>query len=339
MTHQLRRWIIIGAVAAVVLLPVLLFAIDGARTSGEIARNVSAAGVQLGGLGEEDAIAALREYETELANTPAIFTVANTQFTLIPATIGLNIDEQAIVTEAMQQRRDKGFPGSFFSWFGSFGDHIELDIPVTIDSELLDEVLSEWQTKAIAMPAYDGGIIVEDTRILPDYPRPGEGIDRDQAYQEVLASVESIDRSPVTLETTQLQPELTRDDIDAATTEAARLIDEPVTLASDDPEVSITFAREELANALVSKVTKDSPVRLEVSFDQAKIESLLAPHKSEIEQPARDAQFLINEDTREVSLLPSRDATLMDAGLVTDALEKAAASSTNSGVFPFGKGA
>ncbi len=321
------------------LLPVLLFAIDGARTSGEIARNVSAAGVQLGGLGEEDAIAALREYETELANTPAIFTVANTQFTLIPATIGLNIDEQAIVTEAMQQRRDKGFPGSFFSWFGSFGDHIELDIPVTIDSELLDEVLSEWQTKAIAMPAYDGGIIVEDTRILPDYPRPGEGIDRDQAYQEVLASVESIDRSPVTLETTQLQPELTRDDIDAATTEAARLIDEPVTLASDDPEVSITFAREELANALVSKVTKDSPVRLEVSFDQAKIESLLAPHKSEIEQPARDAQFLINEDTREVSLLPSRDATLMDAGLVTDALEKAAASSTNSGVFPFGKGA
>jgi vancomycin resistance protein YoaR len=339
MTQQLRRWIIGGGVAAIVLLPVLFFALDSARASGEVARNVSAAGIELGGLGEQDALAALREYETELADTPAPFTVNGTKFTLIPASIGLNIDEDAIVATAMEQRRDKGFPGSLFSWFGSFGNHIEIDVPVTIDKDLLDRVLDEWQSEAIAMPAYEGGIIVEDSRILPDYPRPGEGIDRQQAYREVLASVQSIDRDTVALETTQIEPDLTKGDIDAATTEAARWIDADVTLSSDDPEFSMTFTKQQLADALVTTITKGPPASLELSFDAGKIGALLTPHKQEIEQPARDAEFQIDEENKAVTLRPSRAATVLDVNLVVQALQDAAASSSNSGTFPFGQGA
>lgn len=339
MTDQLRRWIIIGAVAALVLLPLLIFAFDSAVTSGEVARNVSAAGIELGSLGRDDALAALREYESELANTPASFTVANREFTLLPSTIGLSIDEEAIVDAAMEQRRDKGFPASFFSWFGSFGDHIELDVPVTIDEDLLDEVLDEWQAEAIAMPAYDGGLVIEGVRILPDYPRPGEGIDRERAYREVLAALQTITRSTVDLDTTQIEPDLTNDDIDQAVAEAASWIDSPVTLSAADPELSVTFTREQLAGALVADVSINSDAQLDLSFDPDKIVEVLTPLRPEIEQPARDAEFLINEETEEVTLLPSRAATLLDVDLVTSALETAAASPSNSGVFPFGQGA
>ncbi len=189
------------------------------------------------------------------------------------------------------------------------------------------------------MPAYEGGIIVEDSRILPDYPRPGEGIDRKQAYREVLASVQTIDRDTVALATTQIEPDLTRADIDAATAEAARWIDADVTLSSDDPEFSITFTTQQLAAALVTDVTNDTPARLELSFDPDKIGPLLTAHKSEIEQPARDAEFQIDEENKTVTLLPSRPATLLDVDLVVQALQTAAASSSNSGDFPFGEGA
>ena len=130
---------------------------------------------------------------------------------------------------------------------------------------------------------------------------------------------------------------MTRDDIDQAVAEAAGWIDAPVTLSASDPEVSITFTREQLADALIADVTTNSATHLDLAFDPDKIEPLVAPHLAEIEQPARDAEFLINEDTKEVTLRPSRAATLLDVGLVVDALEQAAASPSNSGVFHDGR--
>ncbi len=338
MTEQLRRWILIGGVAALLLLPVAAYALDNARSSGEVARNVTAASVELGGLGEEDARTALLEYENQLAKTEASFTVKGIDFELDPSDIGLEIDEETIVATAMEQRRDQGAVSAFFSWFGSFGDQIELDVPVSIDSERLDEVLEQWESEAIALPAYEGGIIIRDTRVLPDYPRLGEGIDRANAQRVVLAALQTIDRNTVDLVTTQIEPVLTKADIDQATLEAATWIDQPVTLASQDPEVAVTFSREQLAAALLTEVQNQSSTTVVLSFDPAKLQSILVPLRAEIEQPPRDAEFLIDDVSARVTLLPSRPATLLDVDLVAAALEKAAASSSNAGSFPFANG-
>ncbi len=338
MTEKLRRWTIIGAAAAILLLPVFAYTFDTIRSSGEIARNVTAAGVDLGGLGEEDALTALREYERQLANTEAVFTVNGKDFVLDPTDIGLDIDAESIVATALEQRRDRGFISGFFSWFGSFGDQVEIDVPVTLDPNLLDEVLEDWESQAIALPAYEGGIIVQDTRILPDYPRPGEGIDRDNAQRVVLTSLQTIDRRSTELVTVQIEPELTRADIDAVTIEAARWIDAPVTLAATDPEFAITFTKEQLAAALLADVRTNSGAEVELSFDAERIQPILIPLRGEIEQPPRDAEYLIDEETTEVTLLPSRTATVLDVDLVIDALAAAAPSPANTGEFPFGVG-
>ena len=338
MTEQLRRWIIIGAAAAVLLVPVFAYAVDNLSSNGEIARNVTAAGIDLGGLGEEDARSALAEYENQLASTPAVFTVNNTDFVLDPKEVGIDIDEDAIVSTAMEQRRDKGFISGFFSWFGSFGDQIALDVPVTIDAELLDEVLEDWESEAIALPAYEGGIIVQDTRILPDYPRPGEGIARDEAQRVVLASLQTLDRFARVLETVMIEPDLTKEDIDRVAIEAARWIDAPVTLAADDPEFTITFTEEQLAAALRADIRTGAGAEADLSFDAEVIRPLLLPFRSEIETPPRDAEYLIDTTTEEVELLPSRPATLLDIDLVIESLGQAAASSGNAGEFPFGEG-
>ncbi|MDJ0496968.1 MAG: VanW family protein [Acidimicrobiia bacterium] len=338
MTKDVRRWILIGA-AAIIVLPVLIYTFDTIRGSGEIARNVTAAGVDLGGLGEEEASEALRVYEAELASQPAYFEVSGTEFLLDPRDVGLEVDEEAVVAEAMEQRRDKGFVAGFFSWFGSFGDQIELDVPVTIDTVLLDDVLDSWEGEAIDSPAYEGGVIIRDTRALPDYPRPGEGIDRDPAHEAVLASVQGIDRELVVLGTAQIQPELTNADIDEATAEAARLIDAPVTLRAEDPEFEVVFSREDLAGALISDVRYESGPLVLLEFDEQALVPLLTPLRPEIEQPPRDAELVIDEEAKEVTLIPSRHGTVLDTALVTDALLEAAARSGNSGEFPYAQGA
>ncbi len=338
MTEKQRRWIIIGAAATVLLLPVFAYTFDTVRGTGEVARNVSAAGIDLGGLGEEDALLALREYESQLANTQAVFTINDKDFVLDPVEIGLDIDEEEIVNTAMEQRRDQGFISGFFSWFGTFGDQIELDVPVTIDPDLLDEVLETWEAEAIALPAYEGGIVVQDTRILPDYPRPGEGIDRNIAQELVLASLQTIDRRSTVLETTQIEPEVTRADIDAVVIEAARWIDAPITLSAADPEFTVTFTQEQLADALVADVKTNSTASVELSFAADSIAPILIPFRNDIEQPPRDAEYLIDEETTEVTLLPSRPATLLDVNLVVAALGEAAVSPDNAGEFPFGEG-
>ena len=338
MTQDVRRWILIGA-AAVIVLPVLIYTFDTIRSSGEVARNVTAAGVDLGGLGEEEASEALRVYEAELASQPAYFEVNGTEFLLDPRDVALEVDEEAVVAEAMEQRRDKGFFAGFFSWFGSFGDQIELDIPVTIDPVLLDSVLDDWEEEAIDSPAYEGGVIIRDTRALPDYPQPGEGIDREAAQEAVLASVQGIDRTLVVLGTALIQPELTTADIDEATAEAARLIDAPVTLRAADPEFEVVFSREDLAGALVSEVRHESGPLIVLEFEEQALRPLLAPLRSDIEQPPRDAEIVIDEAAKEVTLIPSRPGTVLDTALVADALLEAASRPANTGEFPYAQGA
>ncbi len=338
MTQDIRRSILIGA-AALVLLPMILYTLDTIRASGEVSRNVTAAGVDLGGLGEEEATAAIQAYEAELASTPAYFEVKGVEFLLDPEEIDLEVDEDAVVAEAMAQRRDKSFIAGFFSWFGSFRDPIELDVPATIDTVLLDDVLDTWESEAIDSPAYEGGVIIRDTRALPDYPTPGEGIDRDSAHDAVLASVQAIERELVVLGTALIEPNLTNADIDAATAEAARLIDSPVTLRSDDPEFEVVFSREDLAGALVSDVRHESDHRVVLEFDEQALEPVLAPLRPDIEQPPRDAEIVIDEEAKKVTLIPSRYGTVLDIELVAAALIEAASLPGNSGEFPFAQGA
>nr|MDJ0952591.1 VanW family protein [Acidimicrobiia bacterium] len=117
-----------------------------------------------------------------------------------------------------------------------------------------------------------------------------------------------------------------------------RWIDAPITLTAADPEFAITFSQEQLADALVADVRTNSSASIHLSFDPEKIGSILTPLQSDIEQPPRNAEFLINEETTQVTLLPSRPATLLDVDLVVTALGEAAVTSTNSGEFPYGRG-
>jgi vancomycin resistance protein YoaR len=337
LTRNVQLAVVATGLVVLLLLPLAFFAIDEARSNGEVARNVSAAGIQLGGLGEADALAAMRAYEAELGNSPLTYRVADSSFEVLPSALGLDIDEAAIVASAMQQRREAGFFSRFADWFGTFGDQIDLEVPVTYSPDDLDDLLDTWEQEAINDPAFEGGLVVSDGRVLPEYPRPGEGIDRPSAQQMTLQAIQTGARSPLTLTTTDIEPIITPDDIDEAVERAARIIDSPIVLQANDPEVEIEFTSATLAESLVAEVRATEPSRVDLSFSREPIAAVVEPLRDVIEQPARDAEFLIDEND-EVELRPSRAQTLLDIDLVVERLFDVADRGGSTGTFPFAEG-
>jgi vancomycin resistance protein YoaR len=330
------RLLIAAAPVGLVILLVGSFTLDQVASAGEVARNVSAGGVALGGLGQEDAAAALRAYEDRLL-APLDVRIKNTRFTLDPVDVGVGIDEKEIVAEAMRQRRDSGLIGRFLGWFSSFSDQRELDVVVSVDDASIEATLDEWELAAIDDAAFEGGVQIVNGRALPDYPRAGEGIDRVQGVRLLAVAVRSPERATVVVPTRTLQPELTKDAIDEATDEANRLIDGTVTLTAQDPELEVVFPAEDLAAAFTSHVEQQSGPAVVQGFDPAAVERIVAQFRDQIEQPPRDARFVINDDET-VTVEPSRSQTVLDVALVVEALEEAALSRDNSGEFPFAFG-
>ncbi|MDJ0960926.1 MAG: VanW family protein [Acidimicrobiia bacterium] len=328
-----NRLLIAAVPAALLLLWLLAFGVDRLVTSGEVARGVTAAGIDLSGLGEADAKAAVKAYESRLLQ-PAEFIVKDTRFELDPRNVGVGIDEDAIVATAMEQGRDTGFFGSWFGWFGSFGAEYEVAVPIAVDEAQIDDVLNVWQDAAIDAPAFEGDIIIRDGRALPEYPRPGEGIDKSAAVPAVASVLVSTERSPLEIGTKLIEPELTKADLDAAVEQANSLITGTVTLVATDPELEIVFEAAQLAAAYEAEVVTNSDPTIEQGFNRDRIAQLLATHRAEIEEPPRDAEFVIEEDDT-VTLVPGRARTVLDVDLVIEALEAAALTEDGIGEFPF----
>jgi vancomycin resistance protein YoaR len=326
-----------GAVVAVVIvLPLLVFALARALNSGEIAPNVAAAGVHIGGLSEEDALLRLQEHERQLRETPAGFTVEDRSFSLEPRLVELDIDESAAVAAALEARGDGGFLDQFAAWVRSFRSTIEIPVDFSIDTDALEAVFTSWEATAIGFPAHEGGIEIVDGEIQPDYPQAGRGIDRPAATQLVETSLSTLDRAVVALPTADIVPRVTPADVDAAVLVARSLADGPITLRADDPAVEITFSTAELVAALRSRVVEASPPEIVIAFDPDALLPVLDRHRDEIERPAQNARFVIL-DNETVDLRPSRPATVLDAGLVADRLREVG-TGPDSGEFPFAQG-
>ncbi len=328
------RLALFGAVLAVaIVFPLAVFTIARALNEGEIAPNVTAAGIAIGGLGLEDATETLTAHRTALRETPAPFTVKGRDFNLDPRVVGLDFDVDAAVATAFEARRNGGFFDQFADWVRSFSRPKVVPTEITFDEQALEGVLRTWESSAIGNPAYEGGVSVVDGVATPDYPVAGEGIARDPAVDLVGASLVVAEREPTELPTEELIPMVTDADVDAAVEHAARLIDGPVTLNSADPELSIEIPQQTLADALFSRVVTEPEPAIELMFDPDVLGAVLEPMRGEIEFPARNAQFRIGSN-EVVTVSPSRPETRLDLDLVATELIPIAAG-PDRGLFPF----
>jgi hypothetical protein len=319
----------------------IVFASDRLTRGGEILGRVAVADVELGGLSEGDALAALRNLEERLAATPIPVIVADHRFSLYPSEVGFQIDKTAIVAEAMGQGRDGHLGTQFGWWMTHFGaDERRLEIRYTYDEAALDALVAEWETTGLADPPFPGEVAVADGEVVYRYPSPGVGIDRVEAARLLGTALGDPRRDEVPLPTRRLEPPLGNADIDSVVAQAQRLLAGDVTLIGGPTGSRLVIPASVLGRSL--GVTRDdgtSPPTFTFAWDPVPLRSFLAARSSALTTEPVDAELLIDVQTDEVTVKPGRAAQEPDPEALAARVDQAARSGSRVAGLPYRDGA
>ncbi len=322
----------------ILLLPIAVYLVDRTANRGEVPRNVSVVGLDVGGLSREDALVVVRTYESELQSQPATFVVSESEFDLDPLAVGLSADVEEAVETALSQRSG-GLVRGFLPWVRGFTELVDIDLAVSIDEDAVEEHLAEWEQDAIENPAYEGSVEIVNGEIAYEYPRIGERVDTPTAVAIVDTVLTEPERDITALPLTDSVPELTTADIDDAVATLRRMVARPVVLHNEDRNVVLTVSPSEISSATVVEVVRNSPVEVKISLDVDEVATILEPHREKLELPPVNADFEVDIETNKVTIIPSQNGTEIDPDAAAAELLEAATSGTATGRLIFAEGA
>ncbi len=313
-----RRLLFVAVPVLILLLPVGIFFADPAASDEAIARNVTVATVPVGGMAPVDAAVAVTDYETQLLDSNGVFTVNGSTFSLSPEEIGLTADVDAAVQTAADVHKDGGVLRRFVAWLTSFSRTEEVPLEISFDEEAVEAVLDAWEASAVANPAFPGSVAVIDGQIVTEYPRAGQAIDRDFARTQIINEMSRLDKTGVVVPVIDQNPTLTKAAIDAAAADMALLIDDNITLRSNEVGFRVTFTTDQLATAATAVVSEDKS-EIQATFDPEVVLAILEPVRSEFEIEPINAQVDVNLETDEMTVIPGRSGTVVDVeGLIEE---------------------
>ena len=329
MRHPRTRTLLFSVVPVLILLlPVLVFALDAAASNGKIARNVVVAGVDVGGMSPEEAARELRRVVAARADRTVEATVGDVTFPLRPADIGYTAAVDEAVDAAMAAR-DRGFGG----WMRSFSDPVDVPLAVEVDAERLDEILREWEDRALGEPASNGGLRLVGTRVEIEEPRDGLAVDRESAAEAIRALLTGAEIDAVDLAVVPQAPDLTVDDLRRAAAVVEEVVDAPVTLRNTTKGFSFVFEPEQIAAATRIELDPDLDPPVRITLDPAVIAELVEPRRAEFEGPPRNATYEVDRLTETVTIVRGHRGTEFRPEAVAEALLDAALT-TDVGIFP-----
>ncbi|MEO1062149.1 MAG: VanW family protein [Actinomycetota bacterium] len=134
-------WLIVPG--ALVVLWLLAFVVDSAAHSGQVARNVTLVGEEIGGLDEEDLSARIDGLAASYGRRDVLLRAPDgTEFELTAGELGLGIDAEATAERALDAGRGS-FLTSPFSWLGSFFSDRSSDVVLTVDDDTMTDAVAE----------------------------------------------------------------------------------------------------------------------------------------------------------------------------------------------------
>lgn len=317
---------------AILLLPLGIYFADRATSGDEVARNVTVAGVSVGGMSRADATLAVEAHENRLRTSTGVFTLNGQTFKLSPLTITLQADVRTAIDAAFAARRDAGVLANLRSWLSSFSTPHEVPLALSFDADAIAHEIESWEREAIPNPAFNGGVAVIDGVIVPQYPRPGHSLDHAAARRLVVAEMSTLDKRGVTFEVLESTPILTAADIDVALQEMTRMVMASITLISTDVGFRVVFQPEHLVSAVRAELSADD-TQLLTSFDPGRVLEILEPRRAEYEIAPVDAKFDIDIATDDFTIVPGRDGTLLDIDALVEEMKQASLGS-GFGSFP-----
>lgn len=305
-----KPWIIGGGIVAVLA---GLYVGGAFVVADRIPKGTVVSGVNVGGMTEEDAAAKIESELSDDVLSPVSVTVAGTELTgeIDPAKANVTVDGAASV---------EGLTGLSFNparlWSHISGSE-ERDAVVTFDEDGLRETIDELNSQ-LASPPVNASISFVGSTVEVTPAEPGTGIDIDEAA-EVLSTGWLTEARPIELAASQIDPEITDEDIAAVREQYADpLVVAPVKVTVGEKEVVLSEA--DLAGA--ATFTEEGG-EVTMNFDPSELVARVEEEASSELTEAEDAQIVMDGHTAP-KIIESKNGQTLDTEATAAAIQEAA---------------
>lgn len=295
--HPRRRWLVPLVVAPLVLLIVIVVAWAIDTSSRGVARNVTLAGVDIGGMSEDRLNASIAQIAADFDATPVELVLPDQTYTTTASELGLVVDADETASEALEVGQSAPFPLRPFAWVQSFFSERQAELSFQVNSEQADTALTALEGDDRTLPVEPTIELVEGAfRVVSG--TDGSGLDANlvaEALPDAAAAAAEAGRETIVLEVerTPIAPLGSLDEARAAASAAEALVSEPVEIVT--PAGSRTVESDTLRQWVRLASTDDGEVV--VHFDQTAVDLGLRPRFGDIEGRPVDARITLDGGT------------------------------------------
>lgn len=207
-----------GQIAILTFLCVLLLAAVGAYAydssrSDEIAEGVTIAGVDVGGMTEDEALKLVRAEVVKPLDKPVTVKFEDVEYRLSPEKLGIAADVDGMVERAIDKSREGGLPGRL--WRYATGEEVDESIApqITYSQQALNDFIATVQSEVNQDPV-DASIEASATSLNKVEGQDGISVVESELRKQLEAAVQSPDQRLVKAPVERVAPEVTIDELE-----------------------------------------------------------------------------------------------------------------------------
>ena len=214
-------WAVAFAGAGIVLVIFFLAVLERVVYSGDVMPGVKVEGVDVDGMSEDDAFAAISAAATKLETEPLRATLGDRDVVADASILEVHADELATLAAARHAGRS-GNPieqtlGTVLRRFRPE----EIPMQVTYSSAGLEGVLDGWERET-ASGGVEGALQFDGVNVIAVEPVGGSGLKRDEARTMLEAELRNPSRESVALPVGEIKPKVSKAEVDRAAAAAPR---------------------------------------------------------------------------------------------------------------------
>lgn len=315
-----RRGLVLSGGAAVAALGAA--AALPARSEGKFYPGVNIAGIELGGLSQADAKAALDQRVAAFLSSAVTYVYQDKSWAFTAEQLGISVDVDGAIAEAWSHGRGDGITGRYQALL----DQSDRSIPLSahVNSATLDTALQTIAT-ALNTDAINATFGMDGTAISITSETTGRTLNVDSARTDTLNTIGTLQPSTVMLRVNVVPAKVTAADLEPSRAEAALLVSHKVTVRYDDTRWTID--RDALARAIV--VPTDT-VSARPYLDHGTVAIIVQHIADELNTDAQNAVIGWNDGVYAIS--ESKSGLAVDVDALAQAVIDGAAKATDRNV-------
>jgi vancomycin resistance protein YoaR len=243
------------------------------RYAGKIYPNVSIQGVDLTEMTAAQAAAALHQRFDTFLRAPVRFQYAGRSWEPAAEEIGLKVNFEAQVAEALRAGRGNGLVDDLSEAVTIWRQGLDLPLHMTVDGRKLQQYLVQAAGE-VEQPARQATLIVDTTKGAAQVTESAEGrmLLLDETVAEAIEGLHTLEQQKVVVRTRTLDPGLATKDVAEAKRTVDAMLQAPMELQFTQEKLTFPLSQTDIADMIAIRRTVDGQrTVLNAQLDQDKL--------------------------------------------------------------------